>query len=200
VQKTIIAIVIATRYYYCMTNNTQLRIKELIDRLSRTIAADEWREDFNPTQWTALSYLARANRFSRSPSQVSDFMTATRGTVSQTLKALARKGLIEEWRSDQDRRSISYSVSEKGKLLLQKTGTIEKAVSSLEGDEALSLLVGLETLMRKALKQRGYRAFGVCDTCRHHSRKTSGGFCCLLNEPLTAPEAKQICHEHSEIA
>ena len=183
-----------------MNMTEQKRIKELIDRLSRINAADEWEKDINPTQWTALSYLARANRFSRSPSQVSDFMAATRGTVSQTLKALARKGLITEVRSDQDKRSISYSLTENGSGLFQNTSTLEDAVSLLNNDEILSLLVGLEMLVQNAMKQRGLNSFGVCDTCKYHLKKTQGRFCILLDEPLTSVESKQICHEHLKVA
>ena len=181
-----------------MDNNK--RIKEMIDRLGRINAADEWGEDINPTQQTALSYLARANRFSRSPSQVAEFMTATRGTVSQTLKVLARKGLITEFRSQLDKRSISYSITEKGKALLQKTTAIEIAVSLLNDDETSLLLGGLETLMRNALKQRGFKAFGICETCRHHLHKSHGLVCDLLGEPLSPKDAKKICHEYSEVA
>ena len=183
-----------------MSTSKQKRIKELIDRLSRIMSADEWGEDINPTQWTALSYLARANRFSRSPSQVSDFMSATRGTVSQTLKALARKGLIAEAPSDHDKRSISYSVTKEGAALLRRTGSIEDAVSSMDEADVSSLLAGLETLARTALKQRGARPFGVCETCVHHQMKARGGYCKLLDEPLSPPETTQVCHEHSEVA
>lgn len=178
----------------------QNRIKELINRIARINAADEWAEEINPTQWTALSYLARANRFSRSPSQVADFMTATRGTVSQTLKALAKKGLISEVRSNQDKRSISYSVTNLGDALVHRDSTLHHAVSSLGTDETASLLTGLEDLVRNALKQRGLRAFGVCETCMHHRKSKTGGYCALLQESLSRPETKQICHEHAEAA
>jgi len=183
-----------------MDMNNSKRIKEMIDRLGRINAADEWGEDINPTQHSALSYLARANRFSRSPSQVSDFMTATRGTVSQTLKVLARKGFIAETSSPNDKRSISYSITEKGKALLQKTGIIENAVSLCDDDETRLVLDGLETLMRNALKQRNFKVFGVCETCQYHRRKSEGLFCSLLGEPLSPAEAKQICHEYSKVA
>ncbi|USG62264.1 MarR family transcriptional regulator [Sneathiella marina] len=176
----------------------QNRVKELIDRLARINSADEWAEDINPVQWTALSYLVRANRFSRSPSQVSDFMTATRGTVSQTLKALARKGLVKEVRSDRDRRSISYSVTKQGQALFQKISTIEDAASLLNEKDMSSLLVGLEKLVRQSLRQRGLRPFGVCKTCIHHRKTAEGGFCDLLREPLSLPETNQICHEQAE--
>lgn len=183
-----------------MASNNQKHIKELIDRLGRINAADEWSEDINPTQWTALAFLAQANRFSRSPSQVADFMVATRGTVSQTLMALARKGLVAEIRSEHDKRSISYSITANGAALLQKTSAIEEAVSELANDEASFAISVLEKLVRNALRQRDFRAFGVCQTCKHYLKKTDGGFCNLLSEPLSPSETEQICHEHVAVA
>ena len=144
-----------------MTHTSQKRIKELLDRLGRIAAAGEWDGDLNPTQLTALSYLARANRFSRTPTQVSEFMAATRGTVSQTLKALARKGFICEHRSERDKRSISYSLTDTGRALLTRVSGIEDAVSSLNDEESSSLLAGLEALARGALRQRGFMGVGV---------------------------------------
>ena len=183
-----------------MRTTDQRRIKELIERLGRISAADEWGSDINPTQWTALSYLARANRFSRSPSHVADFMATTRGTASQTLKALARKGLITEIRSETDKRSISYSITEKGERLFHRTSTIEEAVLGLSGQESSELLKNLEALSRTALKQRRYKSFGVCDTCDYHRKEQRGGYCNLLHLSLSPEDANQICHEHTQVS
>jgi DNA-binding MarR family transcriptional regulator len=87
-------------------------ISDLIDRLGRLNAAEEWNGPLNPSQFAALSYLARANRFSRAPSHVADYLATTRGTASQTLKALARKELIAESRLEEDKRSIRYDVTD----------------------------------------------------------------------------------------
>lgn len=182
----------------CMNESDNTRIKELIDRLGRIIAADEWINDINPSQWTALYYLARANRFSRSPSQVADFMSATRGTVSQTLKALARKGLIEEVRSESDKRSISYSVTGEGDELLRTKQGIDNALARIDDGQKEALLSGLEALVHNLLIERDMRAFGICKACRHHRYDENGHFCTLLNEQLRSEEADQICHEYAK--
>lgn len=176
------------------------RIKELMNRLGRITAADEWVEDINPTQWTALYYLARANRFSRTPSQVSEFMSATRGTVSQTLKALARKGLIDEVRSETDKRSISYSVTRSGDDLLNARHSIDRALVNIDAAQRSALLTGLEQLTHNILIERGMRAFGICKTCRHHQSEAGVNFCNLLNVQLSNAESEQICHEYSKVS
>ena len=183
-----------------MKQASRRRIADLIERIARINAAEEWTDGLNPTQWTALSYLARANRFSRAPSQVTEFMASTRGTVSQTLKALARKGLIEELRSETDRRWMSYAVTETGEAVLNRATLAQKAVGDLDDALAGPLTDGLEALLRSALKARGKRPFGMCRSCRHHKAKRTGGYCMLLNEELASHETRQICYEHEDAA
>ena len=183
-----------------MNHDDQTRIRDLIDRIARLSAADEWSDDINPTQWVALSYLARANRFSRAPSQVAEFMAATRGTVSQTLKALSRKGLISEIRSAADKRWISYTITQEGVSVLNRKTIIDEAVSHLDEITAGRLAGGLEALVRQALAARGKRAFGICASCRHYKKRGAGGYCMLLQEHLTQADSAKICHEHEEAA
>ncbi len=183
-----------------MKQVSRRRIPDLIERIARINAAEEWTDGLNPTQWTALSYLARANRFSRAPSQVTEFMASTRGTVSQTLKALARKGLIEEIRSETDRRWISYAVTEAGAAALGRSALAEDVLRGLSQSKVDQLADGLEALLRGALKARGKRPFGLCKSCRHHKAKRSGGLCTLLNEDLAPEETRQICYEHEDAA
>ncbi len=176
------------------------RLETLIDRLNRILASDEWADALNPAQWTALVYIARANRFSRAPSYVAEYMCATRGTVSQTLKALAKKGLISELRSEKDKRSLSYSLTASGRHLLKRRTSREELFASLDSDTSVHLANGLEELLRASIRRRGMKAFGVCKTCRYHRRKPGGGYCELLKEQLSNREADQICHEYAESA
>lgn len=183
-----------------MDQSRKVHIRDLIDRLARINAADEWSGEINPTQWTALSYLTKANRFSRSPSQVAEFMAVTRGTVSQTLKALSRKGLVDEVRSQTDKRWISYEVTPTGHAALERTTTMGDALSRMKDHQIGTLAKGLEQLARNALKARGKRAFGICKSCKYHQSRPNGGYCALLLEELSEPEVEQLCYEHVEAA
>lgn len=183
-----------------MKNQKHTRIRDLIERLARISASDDWSGEINPSQFVALSYLTKANRFSRAPSQVADFMVSTRGTVSQTLKALARKGLVDETRSEHDKRWITYSVTEKGRELIEKQTIIDGVIGQLDDRTSASLENGLNALAHKALEVRGHRPFGVCHKCEFHQKTGTGGYCRLLSENLTPEETHQICHEFSSAA
>jgi len=178
-----------------MNEDHIIRIRSLIDRLARINAADEWADDINPSQWTALSYLSRANRFSRTPSQVADYMSATRGTVSQTLKSLLRKGLIEEVRSDADKRRVTYSVTPSGAVLLDRTSLLADVLGDFDAPDLVVIEESLRSLVREMLDRRGNRAFGICKTCKFHRPYQNGGYCELLQETLAAEESGQFGHE-----
>jgi DNA-binding MarR family transcriptional regulator len=168
---------------------------ELISRLARLDATDSWNGDINPTQHATLSYLAHANRFSRSPSHVTAYLGATRGTTSQTLKSLLQKGYVEKLRSTQDKRVISYDLSPKGRALSETASLLENTIASLSENEMFNLQKALTKVLRTALAKNGNQEFGACRSCIHHRPSAEGAVCSLLATNLSAEEADQICSE-----
>jgi DNA-binding MarR family transcriptional regulator len=176
-----------------MTNSD--RIRSLINRLARLDAGAGWEGEINPAQRAALDYLVRANRFSRSPSIVADYLGSTRGTVSQTLKSLARKGLVAEEASTTDKRSISYRVTEAGLREASRPGPLVDALADIREPDRLALANDLEGLLRRAVRAGGNKPFGICRNCLHFRPGDEGGFCSLLSLPLDAEDTLKICHE-----
>ena len=126
---------------------------------------------------------------------MADYLGATRGTVSQTLKALERKGLIAAERSPQDRRSLRYDLTPEGHGLTESMNTVEAALDGLSEADRTALDQGLRASLRAMLDARGGRSFGICGLCRYHDVLGSGRHCTLMDVALAAPEAAQICHE-----
>jgi len=172
-----------------------LYIRELLNRLARLDAASAWQGDLNPAQRAVLNYLARANRFSRSPSQVAEYLGSTRGTISQTFKALVQKGYVTERRSQTDKRAISFNLTEKGNLATSESNLLSHGISKMDAKAKSGLRESLETLTRRMLQENGGRAFGICNQCRHFALRKEGGHCMLLSEDLSPPETLEICHE-----
>ncbi|SDU40355.1 MarR family winged helix-turn-helix transcriptional regulator [Stappia sp. ES.058] len=171
------------------------RIRSLVNRLARLDAGADWEADINPAQRAALDYLVRANSFSRSPSVVADYLGNTRGTVSQTLKSLARKGFVAEERSTADKRSISYRVTDAGLREASRSGPLAEALFEIREPDLLALANDLEGLLRRAVRAGGNKPFGICRNCLHFRPGDEGGFCSLLSLPLETDETTQICHE-----
>jgi DNA-binding MarR family transcriptional regulator len=175
-----------------MTPQTEITL--LLDRLARLHAARRRAVALTDAQSAALEYLAQANRFSRSPSVVAEYLATTRGTTSQTLKALAEKGLIVEEAAEGDRRQRRYALTESGWGLV--SGWLYAPSTGAETD---AVLQAARTLLRNLLKSSGGKSFGVCKDCRHHSAgEGEAPFCRLLNITLALEEAGQLCHEFAE--
>lgn len=177
-----------------------LRAAHLIERLGRVLRSGDHAAGLNPAQSEALRYLARANRFSRTPAALADYLGSTRGTVSQTLLALEAKGLIERRSNERDARSVTLALNKAGVDFLKTDPARSLAMAVDETGAAPQLADGLEAALRAAISQRGGRAFGVCRTCRHFRADQRAGanphHCALLDEPLSGADAASICHEH----
>ncbi|MFN6952067.1 MAG: MarR family winged helix-turn-helix transcriptional regulator [Albidovulum sp.] len=187
-----------------MTENEE--IAALLDRLTRLHGAQGRMAGLPDAQVSALGYLARANRFSRMPSAVAEYLATTRGTASQTLLALARKGLVEDAPAPGDRRSRIYSLTPAGRVVARAetpTGTGDGPAAPRDGDdrceaEGPRIRDGLRLALAAMLRRTGGRTFGLCRTCRHHrSGEGDGGYCALLGVPLAPEEADQICADHA---
>lgn len=178
--------------------NTSHRIRSLINRMARLDASEGWAGDLNPTQKMALEYLAEANMYSRSPSHVAEYIGTTRGTMSQTLKALARKGYVEEHRKEHDQRSISYDLTKEGAEIVRQPNPVARAIGEMSKANQAMLEQGLTQGLNLALLANGGRSFGQCKSCTHHDGTTNSGFCKLLGVSLEAGEREKICIEHEE--
>lgn len=178
-----------------------LEAAHLIDRLERLARSGE-QTALNPAQWEALRYLARANRFSRTPAALADYLASTRGTISQTLIALEQKGLVSRAQSDKDKRSVELSLTARGGAMLKNDPLLALArdIDGAAGRRVGDLAANLRATLKNAIDRNDGRTFGACLTCRHfradvRPRSGSPHHCALLDEPLSAADSRAICVE-----
>lgn len=178
------------------------RLPDLLERIGRLLRGARHRADLlNPAQWEALRYLGKANRYSRTPTALTRYLGSTKGTVSQTVIALERKGLVRRTDDPRDRRGVRLGLTPRGRASLQR----DPMVDMLESVDP-ALLARLENDLTDLLvylqRSNQRRPFGLCGTCRFFQhdgsdRPEEGPHRCGLTlEPLTHPESRQICAEH----
>jgi DNA-binding MarR family transcriptional regulator len=176
-----------------------------LERLARLMRAREHDDGLNPAQWEALRFLSRANRFSNSPGALTRYLGATKGTVSQTLIALERKGYIARALREGGRKSISLSLTAKGVETLTRDpwADLARAAEDLGGKTKRRLQRGLAELLEQERGRSGVASFGVCSTCRFfrergRSDDAKGPHLCMaFEEALTESDVSRICHEHA---
>jgi len=180
-----------------------VELSELLERLA-TLSRAERRAagaelKLNPAQLDALTYLSRCNRYSDTPAALADFLGCSRGTVSQTLLALERKGFVEKAPDSADRRVVHCSLTAPGKRALAAAAARDPLARGLEQlseedkDRVTDLLL---PVLASAQEARGGLTFGLCKTCVHFRRRGRRYQCGLTGEPLTTAESKLICREH----
>jgi len=114
---------------------------ELLLLLGRLVQAEGYHGDLSPAQWMALRFFARANSFSRTPSAFAEFQATTRGTATQTIKALETGGYLVRQRSEADGRSVSLRLTDKGHEVVVRDPfeVLVCAVDSLDAEEQTAM-------------------------------------------------------------
>lgn len=189
---------VANRY----SRSVDQRAAELIERLgvvrraARRAAAAQ--AGLSLAQLDALAYLGDCNRFSDSPAAVADYLDTTRGTASQSLRALERKGLVTRSADPRDRRVQHLTPTGEGRRVLERAADdpVARAVAVL-GHGAADVDEALERVLRRAQRDRGGRTFGRCATCAHLRGAAGAHACGLTGEPLTDGDTALLCVEHS---
>ena len=177
----------------------------LLEQLAYIVAGAGHRHGLTATQWAALRFFGRANRFSRTVSSFSEFHATTRGTASQTVRRLVDRGFLRKDPSGTDGRSYRLDLTDAGRKAL-----VDDPLSDLLGSFS-SLAPGTRTRFVETLKRlladlahsRGGPTFGACHECAHLDRDrcdADDGCCCwcnLLEEPLDIADLDELCVNHA---
>jgi DNA-binding MarR family transcriptional regulator len=184
------------------------RAVQLLDRMGRIAHGLQFALGLNPAQWEALRFLALANRRSRSPSALADFLGTTKGTASQTLIALESKGLVKRTRCVSDRRSVDLELTPQGVEMIGRDpmGLVLDAVSELSEGECETMNGVLGGLVTSLQRRIGLPEFGPCLDCAHFCEAIaepegqSGCRCALSQDELPQPDLDRVCANFESVA
>lgn len=165
------------------------RIGALIQQSVRDDAA---RHGLLPIHIQVLRYLAQANRYSDLPIAIAEYFGITRGTVSQTLALLERKGLVRKQADPKHGKRVHLSLTPAGASMLAASWAerVEQALAS-----APALESSLRQLLGALQQVNGQRAFGLCRQCAHFVEEPLSHRCGLTGEPLASEQTVRICRE-----
>lgn len=180
------------------------RMTSLVDRLGRAVHCLQFADGLNPAQWAVLRYLGRANRYSRTPTAISDYLGTTRGTMSQTIKALEAKGMIGRATNGRDRRAVLLELTGEGNAALENDPLhCVASVAGALGDELDEASRFLDRVVDCLQAKSGGLDYGVCTDCTHFCRNSFAPDvhrCGLTGDPLSVADSTKICVNYSEPA
>ena len=154
-------------------------------------------ESLQPVQLQALTYLSKANRYSNTPQALADYLGLTKGTVSQTLLLLDRRGLIERFEDDIDRRVVRLRLSSAGERLLNESQPAlawQNATRNISPNRIRNATSALREALMTLQEDNEATTFGACQTCTW-SQKLSQRIhrCGRMGDRLSGPETRRIC-------
>ena len=189
-----------------MSTMEKVDVFDLIERMAALIRSEERKKctelGLQPVHFQVLDYLSRCNRYSDTPAAVTNFLGMTRGTVSQTLLLLVKKGFIEKTSDTTDRRIVHLSLLAEGKAILRqaRTSDLFKSASLLFKEYNF---INNEEMFMKALtslqKANKSQSFGLCKTCQYFTPTSAGFSCGLTKEQLSQDDSEKICQEHTAL-
>ncbi len=180
-------------------------IFDSIERIAALMRAEERRRcaeyGLQSVHLQVLDYLSICNQYSDTPAALSKYLGMTRGTVSQTLLLMQKKGYIDKVADANDKRVVHLKLSAAGKkilaqakpsdLFLQASELLQKQDDSgLCESFFLQALTALQTVNQS-------QSFGLCKTCKHFIPKAKGGVCGLTKARLSKSDSEKICQEHA---
>lgn len=152
-----------------------------------------------PVHLQALLYLHQANRYSNTPQALVEYLGLTKGTVSQSLLLLVRRGLIERYADQADKRLVRLSLSEEGEKLLKEMRLApewRQAARQISDARLKTTSAALRELLYGVQERSEIPTFGVCRSCARCRREGQRYRCDLTGERLSLADLRKICREH----
>lgn len=162
--------------------------------IQQAVREEALRHGLQPIHWHVLQYLRLANRYSDMPIAVAEYLGITRGTASQSLALLERKGYLVKEADSQHGRRVHLTLTSAALALLDDgwAQRVERVSTALSGN---SLDASLQALLLGLQRANGQGAFGVCKQCDHFLRESRSARCGLTGEPLAPEQTVRICRE-----
>lgn len=182
---------------------------ERIGQAFRVLSQREAQEHgLSPIQLQLLLRLAADPPERRRPGALAREFDVSPASLSDSIGALERKGLVERRRLDADRRGFTLALSSSGRRLAEQLDPVaepvERAVAAFTSQEQLSLMHSLYDLIAELQRAGVITVARMCITCRHFRPDVHDGerphHCVLLDMALSGRSLRVDCPEHERAA
>jgi len=177
-----------------------------LERVSEVFKVLLWEKaklvGLSPIQIQILIFIAFHKQDLCNVSHLAKEFNVTKPTVSDAIRILDKKGLIEKDFSSSDSRSYSISLSDKGTDMVSQTydfsNPLKKQIDGLSTAELQSLFGTLSDLIYKLNRNGILSVQRTCFGCKYYQKKQSSDYCNLLQKKLSKSEIRLDCPEYED--
>ncbi|MGQ3676748.1 MarR family winged helix-turn-helix transcriptional regulator [Tenacibaculum discolor] len=186
--------------------NTKIESKIVValERISEAFRVLLWSESkensLSPIQIQILIFLLFHSKEKCKVSYLAEEFNMTKATISDSIRVLLKKELIQKFHNPSDTRSYIIGLTNQGKQIAEKSANftlnIEQPLSSLPEDQKKDILAGLLKVIYQLNKAGVITIQRMCFTCSYYQNEDNEHFCKLLQSKLASKELRIDCPEH----
>lgn len=180
-----------------------------LSKIGLALRSEAWKETtprgLNPTQAQVLVVLRRAPAAGLRLSQIADRLGVSAATVSASVSALERKGLVRKERAADDARALAVSLTPDGRAeageMAEWPDLLLGAVGVLDEAEAAVFLKALLKVIRQLQERGRISPARMCVTCRYfrpdvHDDPERPHHCAFVDAPFGDRNLRVDCGDH----
>lgn len=181
------------------------KIASGLERISEAFRVLLWQEaktyGLSPIQVQILIFVHTHRAQMATVSSLASEFNMTKATISDSVKTLLKKELVEAVQDKSDSRSFSLELTDFGKQIAQSSSRfmsdIETSLDAFPKSQQEMMYTTLLKLI-ESLNSKGVISMQrMCLNCRFFSQKPDSNYCNLLESPLADADLRVDCNEFS---
>ena len=186
--------------------NTDNKIVAGLERLSHVFKALLWEKakelGLSPIQIQILIFLQYHSAEKNTVSYLAREFNITKPTVSDAVKSLEHKKLVEKINDTKDSRSYHLKITDTGKQMVKAaedfTNPFSLVVAGISENDKEILWENISGLINTLNGQGVITVQRSCKSCIHLAQNNDDYFCNLLKQPLQTSDLRIDCPEFSQ--
>nr|WP_262903085.1 MarR family winged helix-turn-helix transcriptional regulator [Sphingobacterium sp. GVS05A] len=180
------------------------KIVSALEKVSQVLRTLAWKkateQSINPIQLQILLFLLQHPEQQVSVSLLSGTFNISKASISDTIKLLERKMLIEKVYDPSDSRKFTIQLLAKGRKSALEAALFDRALLSGIGEMAAidkeNLFSALSQLLHNLYRVNVISHQRMCQTCQHYRKKENLHYCNLLQQYMAVAVLQIDCPEH----
>lgn len=159
------------------------------------------RHNLSPVQLSILSFLAYHAKQSHTISSLALEFTLTKATISDSVRTLVEKGLVERTPDTNDSRSHQLKLSQAARPIVadldDQLNPLTATIDALPPGHIESLWEVVADMLRTAVATRLISPPRMCYFCQYYQPEGDAFYCRLLEQRLSKGQVRLDCPEYS---
>ena len=183
--------------------NLDNKIVAGLERLSQVFRVLLWEKakehNLSPIQIQLLIFIRHHSADKTNVSYLAQEFNFTKPTISDAIKVLEQKKLLQKFTDKTDTRSFAINLTAAGKKIVLETenfaNPLTEIISKATNSNKIVLWENISNLITRLNKLEVISVQRTCFNCKHYSGRNNKHFCNLLGQKLLTQDIRIDCRE-----